>query len=429
MDYRLIVFISLFIELALAHYFFSKGRQLKENNANYYIFAFLIVFLFYPMIEIFGVDNTVYVKLVISFLLTQMIALGNDLTFSDAFFWIAAIINIYKLADFVSLTINMNLLHWEKYDIYHLPFVLSTYFIQYLLRIIILYFMRKDIYEKDKLKFKTHFRVRAVLFSFFTVSILAIVTHDQVDPTTLEPVAIRDMILVFLLSFLTIMLFYAYTDLLQHFGAYFSSEFQKQAMSYELRRIEDSKKHDKDLAMFRHDLVNHSIVIQGMIESQQYDKALTYLRYTTEKANKSEKIYSHNLVLNYVLKEKLVKMEETKATITTQIRVPEDGDLEMEIFSVVVGNLLDNATAALQRLGEHDKKLFDLKIVERNRNLIIKTLNTFDKVEIIERKNRTEIDGIGRKSIKSFIEENNGIYKETIDNEFYKVEIVLMDVY
>ncbi|MDR2832922.1 MAG: GHKL domain-containing protein [Streptococcaceae bacterium] len=431
MSYTSVAFLSLVVEWMMAHVFFSKKLHFREINVCFYILASFFVLLYFPAIHLLGIGYAVYIKLICTTGILLFIGMGNNLNFRNSSFWVVALVNIYKLSDFISLSLNTTILFpREELRVTYLPFLLSVYFIQYAIKIFSVLIVKNFAFGREIFPIKAHLQFKAVLLAFFAVSIVVTFPNEQFDLGLLTPISVYDFLIAFCFSFLTIILLYTYKDLMNHFQEHMEVEVQTNALTNELRRLEESHQYDKRLRVFRHDIKNHSLVLTALLEEGKIREAKEYLANTTDKIQGEEVNYAQNSILNYVLRQKLPRAIKNGATITTDIRVPEENIKDVEIFSIVLGNLLDNAISAVERLQNDEEKIIDIKIVESNGNLIVKIRNTFDNQEIISRKNRKEVEGIGRKSIRNFIESNNGIYQERLEgNNIYRVDIVLMNVY
>lgn len=112
--------------------------------------------------------------------------------------------------------------------------------------------------------------------------------------------------------------------------------------------------------------------------------------------------------------------------LTAEVFLPSDLRIKNEILSIIIGNLLDNAYAAVLR-HSLDEKEVSLKMKYLNKNLLIEVENTFDSAELISRIPRKNV-GYGIRNVKQVVETFGGIYEVSTDNQVYKTTILLLNI-
>jgi Ca2+/Na+ antiporter len=198
-------------------------------------------------------------------------------------------------------------------------------------------------------------------------------------------------------------------------------EFEMQTKQLQL--LKDSQ--DK-INSLKHDLKNEHIVLLGMLKDGEHLQAQDYLKNYLKQIEDTDKFYTNNAILNFLLNEKNKEAKEKNVLLHADVLYPNKTKLDNEIMAVVIGNLLDNAISAVSRY-EGKKDLY-LTIKSFNQNIKIELANSFDLTELESRKHRQK-DGLGIKNIKRIVENNGGIYKQWVDGEVYYTSILFLNLF
>lgn len=207
-------------------------------------------------------------------------------------------------------------------------------------------------------------------------------------------------------------------------------ELVRREKSYYHSQTELLQKSDKELRQFRHDIKNRLYVMKDMIRNGETEKMCDYINNLTEKIN-STKVYSQtcNTAIDSIINYKLAKAAEYGIKVESDIVIPQNIGIEDDDIVIILGNLLDNAIEAADRLD--DNKYLSINLEYEMNNVYITIKNSYDNIiNIVNGKMKTRkvdklMHGIGLKSVEEVVEKYNGIinYKYT-DNEF-EVNVIL----
>lgn len=162
----------------------------------------------------------------------------------------------------------------------------------------------------------------------------------------------------------------------------------------------------------RHDLKNHFIVLHDYISNDQKEKALKYIKESTDKVENTHKyIHTNNMVLNAITNAKKSVCEKEKINLKTYIEenLPTFDDMA---FCIIFGNLFDNAIEA--EIKESDKRII-LAIKVEGDYIHLMIQNKIERSVLSDNAflNTTKVDthshGIGIKSVTTTLNEINGI--------------------
>lgn len=163
-------------------------------------------------------------------------------------------------------------------------------------------------------------------------------------------------------------------------------------------------------------------------EAKKYISSLT----TIFKSQKSTE-YNDNYMLGALLTEKCRKAEELKTEIIKDIHVDRKLNIDNKDWCIILGNALDNAIEALEKV-EISKRLLEIIIKNINNILSIKIKNKMigdlitDGALYKTTKADKHVHGLGLKNINNCIKKYSGEMKIDIDHDEFTLVIVLLNV-
>lgn len=141
-------------------------------------------------------------------------------------------------------------------------------------------------------------------------------------------------------------------------------------------------------------------------------------------------IYTHNPILNSILKVKSANLKKYNIATTYTITVPEKLNIDFRDMGILVGNLLDNAIEACLLIPEEQRKI-DLTIDYRNTNLIIILKNCkipHKNHSLCTTKKNAKEHGLGIKSVQHIVKKYNGIIEFTDNGHFFIASGILYHI-
>lgn len=184
---------------------------------------------------------------------------------------------------------------------------------------------------------------------------------------------------------------------------------------------------------WRHDYTNHLQVLMGYSERGQYDALAEYLNSLSKSLGKIS--YRFNVgsdLVNAILNAKAKRAESAGIALKVTGRIrSKDTALSATDFASLIGNVLDNAIEACQRITDPDTPLvIEMKITETKSGLKIYEKNPTDgKVKMSGSRlitSKAEPDhGIGSGMIDMIVEKYNGYIDRKIEGKEFEVFILL----
>lgn len=190
------------------------------------------------------------------------------------------------------------------------------------------------------------------------------------------------------------------------------------------------KRKHEELRQFRHDMENRIIVMQQMLKDREYGTAMEYTEQISEKLRQTE-IYciTGNTAIDSVLNYKLTKASEKGIKIKSNVAIPEKIGIDDEDIVVILGNLLDNAIEATEKLKEDKYISIDLEYDKGS--VFIHVINSYDSLvrfsngKILTRKEDEYLHGIGLQSVNTVVKKYNGLLDIEHDNLEFTVNVLL----
>lgn len=207
--------------------------------------------------------------------------------------------------------------------------------------------------------------------------------------------------------------FYYMTSLLEK-----ESQMQKLRLLHaqtqnQMELYQSMKKHYEQQRRFSHDYKNQLNCIQGMIENGQTKDALDYVSGLTGNFRQNEmSINTGHAVVNIMLNQKYHEASDKGIVMTIVSGDLSELTISEEDIVTLLGNLLDNAIEACEKLSEN--KVIQFKMVLEEEQLVLSIHNPVkDAVRIkdnriVTSKQDKSRHGIGLLNVDSVIRKNNG---------------------
>lgn len=207
------------------------------------------------------------------------------------------------------------------------------------------------------------------------------------------------------------------------------SEDYRKEFEAEYSFFKDYKEQQQDIIKFRHDWKNHMLLLQEMLEKEEYEKAESYFKELTASTAKSVyKIATGNELIDMILSTKMNALEENEITLQCKGVLSEFNFMKHVDSCILLSNLIDNAIEANEKVegfryisleAKKTEQLFYLEI----RNPMAGKIQLEDH-RILTTKEKKDSHGIGLQNVQDIIEKYNGEYHITTENQEYVFQMV-----
>lgn len=183
---------------------------------------------------------------------------------------------------------------------------------------------------------------------------------------------------------------------------------------------------NREMRKLRHDIKNHLICLREYISAKDNEEALKYISSIFGPMSHSENnIDTGNPTLDAILFSKKISSESKGIKIEYDIQIPRNIKIDSADFCILLGNALDNAIEANEKIEDASLRYIDCLILYEKNNFICNIKNpTSENVEIknnsiaTTKRNKRE-HGIGLENIKQVVEKYSGTLNiKSIDNVF-----------
>jgi len=185
------------------------------------------------------------------------------------------------------------------------------------------------------------------------------------------------------------------------------------------------------LKSFRHDTKMHLATLKEFAVKKNAEEVVGYIGLLIGDIEKSE-IYSDtgNLAFDSIINYKLRNASNDHIKVNLEVFVPPILSFEIIDIVTILGNILDNALDAIEKIEE---KWINLNIQHDKGVLLIKSENPFDGMIKFKDGNMSEIistkqgddHGYGLKNIRSSVKRYNGDFDISIKDDVFSISIII----
>ncbi len=268
------------------------------------------------------------------------------------------------------------------------------------------------------------FLVAVFIVTFTTIFLETLIFQDENRSTF---IAVLSLFWVFVTVFI---MFYLYDVLVRMLEASQRAEMIEREKVYYIAQSELVQQNYKEMRRFRHDMKNRMMVLEHMMKEGQSDRIMSYIDKVTKKLDRTEEYsQSGNTIIDSIINYKLARSKQLGVQIKSHIAIPSDIPIEEDDIVTILGNILDNANEALEKV--EGEKYLDLELLYEKQCVNITLTNTFDSIveeedgKIATRKDDKRLHGIGLESVESSIEKYNGIMNVSHNENQFVVFILL----
>ena len=207
--------------------------------------------------------------------------------------------------------------------------------------------------------------------------------------------------------------------------------FEKQIQLCEAEANKREELHE-NTRRFRHDMKNYMIALREMVATEQYEKSVAYIdEILGENIVNKSVAHSGNIVVDSLINSKYAKLQEKHINLELELIIPDELPMDVGTICIIVGNLLDNALEACERVALEERYI-KLHMIYGFGLLKIDIHNSYDGVVekkknglFATRKSDSKEHGIGLSSIRRAALRYNGDTKVIDTNKDFNVMVIL----
>jgi len=228
---------------------------------------------------------------------------------------------------------------------------------------------------------------------------------------------------------INISVFYLYHVLTENYIDLRDNDIYKQQTYAYQNQLEVIMESQSRVRALRHDLKNHILALQVLVERKEIGETKKYLDSMMEfMTNPEEYIKTGNDAVDSLLNYKIQKANEVLNKVETKISIPEQLSLRSFDLNVLLGNLLDNAIDASMQT--EDKKLKVTIKIDKG-ILFLNICNSCPGIQggrsdfLETTKGDKANHGIGLKNVRRIVEKYDGEIEFLYKNGFMETDVMM----
>jgi len=186
------------------------------------------------------------------------------------------------------------------------------------------------------------------------------------------------------------------------------------------------------LKKYRHDSKNFYTSLISVLETKNTEDAIELIKDKMSVASgDAGAVNSGNPVIDSIIYSKKVLCKDRGIIIEESIRLSNKIEIDELELGVLIGNALDNAIEATEKLESNDNKKINLKIITSGEMISVEVVNKVNtKVDVNNLKTTKEQKnehGYGLKSIKTLALKYNGNLSISCENNEFVLSVILVN--
>ncbi|MGK0468121.1 MAG: two-component system sensor histidine kinase AgrC [Clostridium sp.] len=130
---------------------------------------------------------------------------------------------------------------------------------------------------------------------------------------------------------------------------------------------------------FKHDIRHHILTIKSMMDTENYIAASEYLyEFNESEISQNIGMLCRNFTVDSILKYYIGIATNYKIDFRVEVNIPQDINIDKLDLSIVIGNCVENAIEACNKIIGKSEKYIYIKAEIKGFNLVIKINNSFN---------------------------------------------------
>lgn len=202
-------------------------------------------------------------------------------------------------------------------------------------------------------------------------------------------------------------------------------QYQSQVMCYQMMEEQYGR-----MESLRHDMKNHMIVLENLVQNRQWEQAGDYLRGLTKAGSvEAGDEVTGSLAMDALLYHKRQQAIEKGIRWQCDARLPADSPVKEMDLCIIAGNILDNAVEACSRQKEISKPLIQVYMGTVKKCLFLEVRNSTDLSDKQDtsksRKENSKEHGLGLVNIKAAVDRYNGAVHVQVEKGVFMISVLL----
>lgn len=202
------------------------------------------------------------------------------------------------------------------------------------------------------------------------------------------------------------------------------------------KQIAEREETTRKIRQFRHDMKLHLSAVRELAEEKDTDGIISYIDELSNGSGmgKSDLANSGNLLLDGLLNQAYERAVKAKIQMKLRLEIPYKLNISGADLYVILGNALENALEASEKVPQEEGRLIELSLVYKNGDLRLesetamrKNREKIPREPFLSSKNNSEYHGIGLYSIRETVKKYHGFMDIHTENKIFSLVIVIRD--
>ncbi|MGB4440015.1 MAG: GHKL domain-containing protein [Sedimentibacter sp.] len=238
------------------------------------------------------------------------------------------------------------------------------------------------------------------------------------------------IISIVILFVINVFVFYLYDELMKSYDEKVERVLLLEQNNAYLKQLDIINQSQENLKILRHDIKNHVLSLQSLLDNNDYEEADNYLKTVVSHINYTDEYArSGNSEIDSILNYKINKAKIYGIKCDISLKVPEKLNIRPFDLSVILGNLMDNAIEAASK-SKNEKQINVSVDLDRN-VLYINISNSFDGIlnykngKLSTTHTDNENHGLGLSSIRKSVDMYNGTMEIHHNKKKFYVDVLI----
>ena len=210
-----------------------------------------------------------------------------------------------------------------------------------------------------------------------------------------------------------------------------NEKLAKQFLESQNEHYQYLEKREHETKKFRHDIKNHLILLENLINNQKYDEAEAYLQTINEKVSTfSNQVSVNNGIADAILNRFYIEAQEKGIALKVSGHFPMDCYITAYDICTILSNLLSNAILA-ETESKGKEVLVNIKYTDDKVLLTVENnyAHELDEVDGVFKTTKKDSlgHGYGLSNVKECVEKNGGNISISTENQRFKVMIMMLN--
>lgn len=278
-------------------------------------------------------------------------------------------------------------------------------------------------------------------FLILSIPIISIILSLEIvyEPIIHNEISMKPILICLSMLYINIITFYLFDNIVSKVIENNQYKIKEKQMLMQQEQYQNIISGYDKINKVRHDMKNHLILLDNYLANGDYIHAKEYIGKLNDELDITKKgVISNNIIVDALVNNCIEKAKKQNTVFQHEIFIPNRLNIDDMDLCVVLGNLLDNAIEACNRITDNSRiKRISFEMKYGNNYIFINQENTYNE-ETIKQVNGNYISskgdragnslGIGLGNIMNIVDKYDGTFKIESLNDMFCLKIILPNI-